>query len=494
MTFMSHMDVTSPEVVEVPIGESGRYERKSRWSAEDEDRLRTLFAEQHDDDAIASALGRTRTSIKVRRMALGLRYRTTAEERVVVRARYPALGEMELVRERGLTRPTVQGLIRSAGLVRAPRTPLTDEQRARLLADPARLNDLAVEWGIHRAVLVGALPRGPISLPEDRPWSTRDDTLISSWLRRHGVLALARRLERSPAAVRSRARELGVDDGTPVSEQPRPGRLRQRHPRGGMPWTSAELARLDAEFDDLGVNAMARALGRARQEVKAKAAERASAPVAVEPTPPALPRGRLTQWSQTQDDLIRARYPQEGPDALASDPTLSGRSAKAIAIRAVRLGVKRDGSSAGRSNHVAWGAGEQAIVDAMGSLDDLAWAAGQLPGRSRRSIEHRFRQRMDVQVAARVAKPWSDDEDARLTALYRDLPPRDVAATLQRSYGSVVNRAVVLGLTTPSREWSSVEDQALRRDWGRLPAADIATSLGRSAHATIQRARALGLS
>lgn len=89
-------------------------------------------------------------------------------------------------------------------------------------------------------------------------------------------------------------------------------------------------------------------------------------------------------------------------------------------------------------------------------------------------------------------RAWTKAEDAILRAKYGNTPAPDIAATLGRTRGAVVNRAKKIGVQARPY-WTREEDAELIRLFPTHSAAECAEKIGRSVSAIHDRAHKLGM-
>lgn len=134
---------------------------------------------------------------------------------------------------------------------------------------PGRSQEIAHRLNVPRWVVNRRAAALGLSRPKDRPWSRQDETYLEANLHRVSVKALARRLGRSPTAVKLKAKRLGLrkyDEGYTASSlaealgvnphwvlaRIRSGKLRASHrhtertpQQGGDSWLISDEALVD---------------------------------------------------------------------------------------------------------------------------------------------------------------------------------------------------------------------------------------------------------
>ncbi|MGI8623562.1 MAG: hypothetical protein ACR2NB_08755 [Solirubrobacteraceae bacterium] len=324
-----------------------------------------------------------------------------------------------------------------------------DARLRRLYATGAPVAAIASQLGrsgdavVARRELLGIAPR---RVP--RPWSGLEDQLLRSALEaRVPGGALATRLGRSVDQVSARRRQLGLQ--TPAARRYSPAEdvlLREQWAAGRR---VDELAhRLRRSPDAVRVHADALGLHR-----------------------PA----RRHRWSAAEDAALRDGY-ADGRTCQHIANSLSGRTARAVAARARKLGLTTyargwTGTDDARLRELA----------ARGSPAEIARALGRTPEAVRRRARALRLTLQPRSSAARTGARWSPNEDA-LLRLHAGLNPAALAAHLGRSDQAVVARLRRLGLRDGRRrsphhpapttggltpgEWRLV-DRELRRTSGR---------------------------
>jgi len=327
----------------------GAVEMATRWRADEDERLRRLYADGAPLAVIASQTGRSEDAVNARRVALGLERRRTvgwspladAVLREAARAGLPST----LIAEK-LRRPVDQVRVRrqalGLGRAAAPRYSVADDAaiRARWKTGGS-LEELARRLGRSPdAVLLRARQLGLHHPPRRRRWDRLEDSIVREGYS-DGLTCeeIAQRLpERTPTAVAARARRLGL-------------------PTYARRWTADEEHLLARTLSQRPVDDAARRFGRTPEAIRRRA--RRLGLVALAP-----PRGRRagTRWTAEDDALLRL-HAALNPAQLAP---LLGRSDHAVARRLRRLGL-REGRE--RSPHHPTPAnggltpGERALLD-----------------------------------------------------------------------------------------------------------------------------------
>jgi hypothetical protein len=296
-------------------------------------------------------------------------------------------------------------------------------------------------------------------------WRNEEDALLA----RHyaaGVVRreIAARLGRSEDALDARRRTLGI-----------PAR------RGTRPWSATEDALLRAaEAAGVPASELATRIGRPPDAVRRRRRELGLAVQAP---------GR--RYSALEDGALRRLWLAGGD--LAALAVELGRSPASLRLRARALDLH---SPVAR---LRWLPGEDLVLrQAYGlGLTCTAISDEALPGRSARAIAARAR-KLGIAVYGRI---WSTDEHRRLAALTAERTPlEEVAALLFRTPEAVRRRARKLGLEplrpapheNAHRRWRREEDALLRRHASHDPVS-LARLLGRSDHAVRRRLAVLGL-
>ena len=308
-------------------------------------------------------------------------------------------------------------------------------------------------------------------------WTASDDALLRGLYNGGATMnAIGDALGRSASAVSERRRTLGIatrsrivpwtqaEDallraahaaGVPASAlAPRLGRTveqvrrRQRQPFTASRTPAAAYSRVDDERNRVGwelgadVEALARQLGRSAASVRLRAQ---TLDLYV---PPARPR-----WLPHEDAVVREGYEQALSCAQIA-AQLSGRTPRAVAARAAKLGVATYGRawSALDDRRLRLLAGEQLALEAI----------AQVLGRTPQAVLMRAR-RLQIALPRALAAPraglrWTSEED-ELLRMHAALNPAVLAGLLHRSASSITQRLRRLGL----RDGRSPRHPASRR-------------------------------
>jgi hypothetical protein len=250
-----------------------------------------------------------------------------------------------------------------------------------------------------------------------RPWSETEERFLRA-AADAGVPGgeIARRLGRTPAAVRRRRELLGAT-------RPRPRR-----------YTPAEDALIAAAVaGGASLAPLAERLGRSEGAVRLRA--RSLGLVAA---------GKRQRWTSAEDDALREAY-AAGRSTQAIREVLPHRTAGAIVARAHLLGL---------AEHARRWSGEddRALVALAGLGVALAYVGARL-GRTEEAVAKRCRLLgLPVPPGAPPSRRghWTEAEDAELQAR-ADEPPRALVASLGRSEAAIRRRRRLLGLAPAGR-------------------------------------------
>lgn len=149
-----------------------------------------------------------------------------------------------------------------------------------------------------------------------RPWMTSEIRILRQHYPAGGRVACARLLDRSPAAIATRAREEGI--------------ARRAASGASSAWTVTEIAALRRLYPAGGtVACLAELPGRTRGAIRENARRLG------------LKRSGAAHgaWSAEEIAVLRQHYPEGGPRACAA--RLPARSARAIGEAAKRAGLRR---------------------------------------------------------------------------------------------------------------------------------------------------------
>jgi len=327
-------------------------------------------------------------------------------------------------------------------------------------------------------------------------WTYEEEELVHRYYVRYGPLYLARRLGRSPEAVRSRAQMLNVK-----------GRARR--------WKAPDITLLKKNYGHVPLTELARQLGRSASAVTDRA--RALGLTVAAP-----------KWSNREIEYVRANYKKIPAAAIAQH---LGRSENSVMDKAKKLGLARTVKPV--TDKVV-----RTIMRDVGrvSMERIAAEVG-----------------MSVQRVATIArehgyqpgerqwwkKAWTPEEDAYLRASFAATRNIDIAQHLGCSLPMVENRARALGLPkkkkhsgrkgavarqqsehegtprerttsgpsagtqsaemqrTPDasrhRRWTAQEVDLLRQCWEHLSVNELAERLGRNPESVRSRLLRLGL-
>lgn len=294
----------------LPAGQ-GLYAASRRWSADDEEMLRKLYPTVTLRE-IAERLGRPLKSVikKSRHMKLHLtqqsKYRAdhvwTPEQDARLRKLYGTMPYRELAGRLGRTPDAISrrairlGLAEKKGSPATPSRAWTPEEDEVLRKGYRRLfaRDLAGQLGrsagsvIGRARFLGITRERRRDLP-NRPWTEKEDRAMRKGYGKRPVEELAESLGRTPGAVQSRARTLGL------RQPPKPRAGEHRH------WTPEEEKLLRKEYGRIPAKELAARLGRTVKSVHLRAIKSGLS----ESKPRTNP---MKRWTKGEDEELRKGF------------------------------------------------------------------------------------------------------------------------------------------------------------------------------------------
>jgi hypothetical protein len=250
-----------------------------------------------------------------------------------------------------------------------------------------------------------------------RPWSETEERFLRA-AAEAGVPGgeIARRLGRTPAAVRRRRERLGAT-------RPRPRRY--------TPVEDALIASAVAAGDPLAP--LAERLGRSEGALRLRARSLGL-----------VEASRRQRWTTAEDDALRDAY-AAGRSTRAIRKVLPHRTAGAIVARAHLLGLAEHARRWSDDD-------DRALAGLAGLGVSLAYVASRL-GRTEEAVAKRCRLHglpMPPGQPPSRRGPWSQAEDALLRARV-DEPPRALVAALGRTEASIRRRRRLLGLAAAGR-------------------------------------------
>jgi len=449
------------------------------WSERDDELLQKHYG-THGSAYTAALLGRTRNAVQHRALRLGLDgYETRSWRRKPGEVDMLERTVQEVVRTRPLHRPT---LLRGTYVKVAARLKRT------------RGSVAGKRWGQKKS-----LYRKSIVAPD---WRNDEERYLRRHYGKMPTEEIARALGRSPTAIHSRSRLLGLKHRKP----PRPWsaeddwRLTELHDRGWTPRRiAAELGRMKIEIvrrsNELGIyrsmrhwtkredallrrlygtepyETIARRLGRSVTSVTGRVAQLGIA------TP------RAKNWSPEEILFLQESYGTFPAEEIAR--TL-GRSENAVWQRASQFGLTVNIAK-------EWTPQEEArLRDLYGTMGYEALAKEL--GRTRDSVEGAIR-RLGLSRESPMRKRWTPEEDEELRRLHGTITARKLGEKLGRTREAIIQRAGLLGLgDKPSRPWTEEEDDLMRRHYGTMPRPKLAELLDRTIPSIAARADMLGLS
>lgn len=241
-------------------------------------------------------------------------------------------------------------------------------------------------------------------------------------------------------------------------------------------WTPREEAILRMQYRNVTATRLAAMLKRSEQSVRHKLRLMG------------LTEAVNVPWSADEIAYLRAHYGKTTNAELAEE---FGRSVDAVELKASRLGLSR-----------AWAevtpAMEKMVVKNLGKKD-MSQIAREMGLNVKRvqsiALKHGYRARP-------TSRRWSAEDDLLLRELYAVKTDAELAERLVRTELAIKVRAQVLGLNRPQRQptkraayrpWAPEEEKLLKRLYGRMPQKKIAERLGRTIGAIFTRVSLLGL-
>jgi hypothetical protein len=257
-------------------------------------------------------------------------------------------------------------------------------------------------------------PRKPWHRPPEPPaerrqarWTEEEDKILARNYRRHGSKSTAALLGRSITSVQSRARVLGL-----------PG-------KNLRPWTAIERKYLRRSYADHTAAQIARTLRRSEESVRGQISQMGLGTQESQP------------WSKKEIADLRKLYGRRSSAELAEH---FGRTKDAVELKAGRIGLSR------RKEVFDPSARDKAfIIENLGRIPYTRLAAKfgtTVHNITRLAEENGYRDRP-------TSRPWSEEDDAMLRALYGTMKREEVAQRLDRTLPATAERARRLGLTRP---------------------------------------------
>lgn len=252
------------------------------------------------------------------------------------------------------------------------------------------------------------------------------------------------------------------------------------------PWSADEDAWISREYGTRPTADLAGDLGRSCCAVYARAGLLD------------LTEGNPPKWSDWEDAQLRAGYERAIP--IAQIATLIGRTLSGTATRANTLGLRHPNKPADWSEAEAW----RALTLASEGHRYLAviemLVAEGFPRRTKAGFAPRLRK---LGYGRGWGRPWTPEEDALLTRVYREGTSRTpLIERLGRTSSSINWRVEHLALrgTHANRDgfrggpvWTDADIATLREHYGKVPMDELAARMGRTKASLFTRANLLGL-
>ena len=252
------------------------------------------------------------------------------------------------------------------------------------------------------------------------------------------------------------------------------------------PWSPDEDAWLTREYGTRATADLAADLGRACTAVYSRAGVLG------------LTEGNPPKWSDWEDAQLRAGYERAIP--IAQIAVLIGRPLTGTATRANTLGLRHPNKPAD------WTEAEAARALSLASEGHRYLAIIEMlvtegfPRRTKAGFASRLRK---LGYGRGWGRPWTPEEDALLTRVYRDGTSRTpLIERLGRTSSSINWRVEHLGLrgTHVRRDgfrggpvWTDADIGTLREHYGKVPMDELAARMGRTKASLFTRANILGL-
>ena len=251
-------------------------------------------------------------------------------------------------------------------------------------------------------------------------------------------------------------------------------------------WSPDEDAWLAREYGTRPAAALALDLGRSCTAVYARAGTLG------------LTEGNPPKWTEWEEAQLRAGFAAAIP--VAQIATLIGRPLSGTITRASNMGLRHPNNPPGWTEAEATRALTLA-AEGHRYLDIIeTMVAEGFPRRSKAGFGPHLRK---LGYGRGWGRPWSAEEDALLTRVYREGTSRTpLIERLGRTITSINWRVEHLGLrgTHASRDgfrggpvWTDADIAMLRAHYGKMPMDDLATRMGRTKASLFTRANVLGL-
>ncbi|MCB0711988.1 MAG: hypothetical protein KDD67_06630 [Ignavibacteriae bacterium] len=291
----------------------------------------------------------------------------------------------------------------------------------------------------------------PQRTPHPRQWQPEEDRLIRKWYSKKGSPYLETLLDRTRAAIQSRAEKLGV-----------PGTIR--------PWTNKEEVFIKHNYGKRTAIEIARRLGRTEQSVRGKLHIMGL-------TGPAS-----RTWTPDELKYLKKHYGKLRSQEIAEK---LARSVDAVEIKAGRIGLAR-------KNYVLNDKEKKWVVEHLGKISYLNMAKQfGVSSQVIQDIAHAngYRPKPDM-------RPWTEPDIEFIKKNYGKMPRKRIAEALGRTVNTVQDRACKLGLTKKrmeDRPWTKDEEKKLEALLGSKSRREIAKELLRPVSSVSSKIEMMGL-
>jgi len=351
-----------------------------------------------------------------------------------------------------------------------------------------------------------------VSTPAAKPLNKREQTFIMANVGKLSFVDIAKKLQRSPAAIARYAEQHGYDaNWTRVTDwkieedrflrenhstmlikemakqlgrsiggtQLRVGVLgldkRSGRYRSEREWVRKEIAILRKLYSTHTYPQIAKELGRTQNSVKNKALELG------------LPSANIRPWTKKEDELLRELYATNSVQKIESR---LGRNRADVAQRAKKLSIQKQSFI-----DAPWTKREVGILRKLyGTMTSTE--LGKKLGRSSGSVMHQAHRLGFRYPDEKMGKIWSADEDAKLRELFQQrLNHSKIAEHMNRSVGSTKARLRGLGLKYQERRkfLPPEQESALRKLYGTMSVEKIAQQINLNAASVRFYAKKFGL-
>ncbi|MCK5113487.1 MAG: hypothetical protein KAR11_01840 [Phycisphaerae bacterium] len=199
-------------------------------------------------------------------------------------------------------------------------------------------------------------------------------------------------------------------------------------------------------------------------------------------------------WSDRETEQLIKLYPSNRNKDLAKkfSRTLQAIRGKARTLNLKKVYANKDRLPRGPRLYV-WSKNDIEKLKKLYPHHSNKYIAQKI-GRAVRSVASKA-EHLRLRKAGRFFGPkWKTKEVNFLKKSYNKMTYPQIAEKIGRSVGSVVGKAIQLGITFEAgKYWTKKEDNVIRRYYGKLTAAQVAEKLDRTATAVKGRAKRLGV-